>query len=374
VDDSASTDAEKTAKYVLREAHDVGCFGLIHGEAIRIKTGVRILAHVAQSTDGPFCCPRCWTKAIVHKDRGGGRIDHFAHIAPLTPLIPHGETEFHRAAKNEICDALKDLMPTGKWEVERRIPKNAKRETPDLVPDISGYLGEQRLAIEVQWSTLSLATILKRSKAYYRWRTPVLWILPLKEMLNGEFRPRSFERYLHSMYFGRVYYWVRGNGLRVIPTHYVPVQRWIDTREWIDAEGEQSGGGFQKMLRVVKNAHVLPVIDITADFLAQERNEFRPWNEKRIVPRLWLWRDKLKPWWDEEREDAIRKAWDKEAFEWGEEDSVPPPPPSRETPSEWIKAKRYCAACDEMKVAMHKEIPSTSGRWICSSCFARGYR
>lgn len=278
-----SIDAANSTKHVLREAHDVGCFGLVGGEAIQMKTGVRIAAHIAQRSDGPFACPRCWTKAIVHKDRGGGRIDHFAHNAPLTPLIPHGESEIHRVAKNEICDALKALAPDGKWEVERRIQKNEKRETPDLVPDISGYLGKQPLVIEVQWSTLSLATILKRSKAYFRWRTPVLWILPLREDFTGEFRPRSFERYLHSMYFGRVYYWRQGDGLRVTPTHYVPVQRWIDTREWTDAEGEQSGGGFQKMLRVVKTAHTTAPIDITRDFFAEERNEFRPWNEKRIV-------------------------------------------------------------------------------------------
>jgi len=270
---------------------------------------------------------------------------------------------------------MRAVEPGGKWEVERRIAKSERRDTPELVPDISGYLGTQPIVIEVQWSTLSLATILKRSTAYFRWRIPVLWILPLTEALTGEFRPRSFERYLHSMYFGRVYYWRQGNGLHVTPTHYVPVQRWIDTREWIDTEGEQSAGGFHKMLRVVKTAQSLASIDITRDFLADERDEFRPWNEKRIVPRLWLWRDKLKPWWDEAREDAIHQAWEKEALEWEDNDSFQiVSAPTDEPKHAWRKVKRFCVACGEAKVAVHKEIPPATGRWVCSSCFATGHR
>ena len=366
---------QEVAKRVLREARDVGCFGLVAGEAIQIRTGARVAARAVESTDGPFACRRCWTKAIVHKDRGGGRVDHFAHHAPLTPLIQHGETEIHKAAKNEICEALKRLAPDGRWQVERRIRKDDKRDTPELIPDISGYLRGQRLVIEVQWSTLSLATILKRSKAYYRWTTPVLWILPLKEPLSGEFRPRSFERYLHSMYFGRVYYWMRGNGLQVTPTHFVPVQRWIDTREWFDTEGdEHSAGGFPKMLRVVKTAHPSERVDISGDFFAAEREEFTPWNEKRKVPRLWLWRDNLSPWWDEAHEEALRRTWDVEALEWGETNPFSAESSTEEPSPQWRKVKRFCAACSEVKVAMHKEIPAGEGRWICSRCFATGRR
>jgi competence CoiA-like predicted nuclease len=315
--DTENQNASGIDEHILKEAWEVGCFGLVRGVAIRKKTGVRISANVAEKADAPFVCPRCWTPAIVRKDRGGGRREHFAHFAPLTPIVPHEETEIHQAAKNEICEALKEVFPNGDWRVERTIHSYEKNgvKIPELRPDVSGYLGSQRIVIETQWSTLSLATILRRSKGYRQWRTPILWILPLQKPLKGEFRPRSFERYLHSMYFGRVFYWQQGDGLKVTPTHYEMVERWVDTREWIDSEGEKTAGGFYKKLRLIKTASNSKSINIARDFKCQMRPEFYPWNEKRMVPRLLLWRDTLAPWWDEASEEATRQEWDNEEIE-----------------------------------------------------------
>lgn len=381
----------------------MGCFGLVDGEAIQIRTGATIDAERAVKQDGPFVCSRCWTPAIVRKDRGGNRAEHFAHHAPRSPILSNGETDAHRQAKNEICEALKEKFPNGKWEVERTIPANKAKQTPALVPDISGRVtDDQRLAIEVQTSTSSLATILKRSKAYHELEIPVLWILPLTKPIDFEFRPRSFERYLHSMYFGRVYYWKRGDGLHVTPTHYVPVERWVDTREWHDAQGdEHSGGGFFRRLRLIRTAASAASVDFTREFMPQRRREFRPDNEKRVVPPLLVWRDKLRAWWNEEDEDAIQRQWNQEDAanpnehqkRWlavatrPEKQGVTHRPGKsaiisdtlgerRALSSDWEKAIRTCETCGNTTNLLHKRFRASSGQevFVCLTCFRNGIR
>lgn len=310
-----NVEGKATAAHVLRSASDFGCSGLVAGHAIQVQSGKRVLADNVQKEDGPFLCPKCRIPAVVHKDRGSGRVDHFAHNAPLSPIVPHGESATHLAAKHEICDALRRRWPEGKWEVERTIPKNDETKTPELRPDISGNIEKQPLVIEVQWSTLSLATILRRSVGYFKMGKPVLWVLPLEKPIEGEFRPRSFERYLHSIYYGRVYYWQRGDGIHVTPIHFVPVERWIDIREWRDSEGEQTGGGHTKKLHLLKTASAERKINISDDFERHKRGEFAPRNEKRKVPQLRLWKDKLSVWWDENHEELAEREWEKEGPE-----------------------------------------------------------
>ncbi|MFX6019072.1 competence protein CoiA family protein, partial [Acinetobacter baumannii] len=89
---------------------------------------------------------------------------------------------------------------------------------PRLIPDISGRIGDIRLAVEVQLSTLSLSAIIKRTTAYASRGIAVLWVVPLRFELGIEpFRPRQFEKYLHSMYYGRVYYWWPELGTAIAP-------------------------------------------------------------------------------------------------------------------------------------------------------------
>ena len=307
-DDSVAK-AERAKQSILREAHEVGCDGLIAGVAIRLETGNRVPARNMTKQDGPFVCPKCWTPAVVHKDRGGGKIEHFAHNAPLSPLVAYGESATHKSAKEEICQALEQAFPDGNWAVERTL-KNKLTGKPELRPDISGRIGKTPLVIEIQWSTLSLATILKRSIGYKKWNIPVLWILPLAKDIEDEFRPRSFERYLHSMYFGRVYYWKKGDGLLVTPTHFDGTERWVDTREWVDSGGEQSAGGYFKRLRLLKVANKSEKIYIHQHFHQNERPEFTPWCEKCKIPELILWQDDLAVWWDVNRENEDRRDWE----------------------------------------------------------------
>jgi len=77
------------------------------------------------------------------------------------------------------------------------------------------------MAIEVQISSLSVETIMRRTIDYHRKGIYVLWLLQRTPALD---RPRYarkiWEKWIHAAYFGRVYYWV--NGLTAVSYHFEP--------------------------------------------------------------------------------------------------------------------------------------------------------
>lgn len=168
---------EEIKKHLRLEAEEVGCFGLIQGPAKNIYTQKKYYASLATKADGPFYCPVCNSEAIIRKC--SEKIDHFAHSARLTPVIGAHESELHSQCKNEICNQLSKNFPDGKWEVERIIPENKNIDVPELRPDISGRINQERVAIEIQVSALSITKILKRCSAYSKRGIALLWIVPL---------------------------------------------------------------------------------------------------------------------------------------------------------------------------------------------------
>jgi competence protein CoiA len=288
------------------DAYEVGCDGLLAGCALEIRTGQRIHANEATKKDGPFICPSCLSDAVVRKCVE--KIDHFAHKAPLTPVIPKGETELHNSCKLEIRDCLMNLYPDGKWACERPIEENKAKKIPRLVPDISGRMGTAPVVIEVQASSLTIPRISKRAAAYNARNIAVLWIVPLTEPIETHpFRPRLYERYLHSIYFGRTYYWWPGFGVNVQPVHYGIAYRYIDKSEWYSNDGEQhEAGGYEKPYKIIKKPELCRLLDITKDFSLHQRAGFTPWNERKAVPNLTTWQDKLDVWWDVKAESKFQ--------------------------------------------------------------------
>lgn len=290
---------------LTRDAHEVGCYGLVGCMAARNKTGERVHASQVTRADGPFHCPDCLTDAVVRKCTE--RVDHFAHKARLSPVLARGETALHKACKNEIRDELIARFPDGKWECERVIKPNKEKNTPRLIPDVSGRIDDLPVVIEIQASCLTVSRIIKRAAAYRALNCAILWIVPLKEEL-GElpFRPRLFERYLHTMYFGRTYYWMPGDGLLLRPVHYGVAYRYIDMSEWYEAGGEhRQAGGYDKPYKIVKMPYCGRRVDIVDHFHWEERGEFVPRNEKKAIPPLYTWQDDLKRWWDEEEQQRV---------------------------------------------------------------------
>lgn len=279
-----------------REAEEVGCDGLVGGTAQNLYTHSPCDAQFSTKVDGPFYCSSCKSEAVLRKCTE--KAHHFAHTARLTPVLGPLESALHRSCKQEIRDALADRHPDGRWEMERPIPAKPSHGIAELRPDISGRISEQRVAIEVQASALTPTKIVARSMAYAQRGIALLWIIPLREALGTEpFRPRLYERYIHSIYFGRSYYWWPGSGLTLFPVHYGPASRSVEYREWREDGEDCSGGGYEVEYKIIKRPIVGPRLSLDKDFEPYGREKFVPENERKEIPACIVWRDKFPPWW-----------------------------------------------------------------------------
>lgn len=177
--------------------------------AIRQLDGRKLGAWEAERDERPFLCPCC--AEIVTLRRGGIIAPHFAHKPPVTCEYGTGESEEHRRCKIAIYESLVAHPSVRKCEMERDL--GAVR------PDVSAYINDVPVAIEVQASNLTLEKICRRTEEYARRGIYVLWLPIYKEQLKRRlYSPRPFERWLHEAYSGRVYYWVEA--LRIQPVHF----------------------------------------------------------------------------------------------------------------------------------------------------------
>ncbi|HEV2915668.1 MAG TPA: competence protein CoiA family protein [Pyrinomonadaceae bacterium] len=177
--------------------------------ATRQADGHKLAAWEADKNERPFICHCCGT--IVTLRKGGIRAAHFAHQPPVTCEYGTGESEEHRLCKIAIYEGLCREAGVTKCEIERNLGT--------VRPDVSAYINNVPVAIEVQLSSLSLAKIEYRTMEYARRGIYVLWLPLYTEALRRElYRPRPWERWLHAAYFGRVYYWLEG--LRIVPVHF----------------------------------------------------------------------------------------------------------------------------------------------------------
>lgn len=261
-------------------------------------TNKPIHASEAKKSDGPFYCPDTYEELVVRKCID--KRDHFAYKGRLSSVYSSGESKLHFDCKTEICEELKKAYPKGNWLVERPIPENKEMKIGKLIPDISGRINGKPVVVEVQASTLTLPKILKRVNGYYARNVSILWIIPLKEDLGTEnFRPRQYEKYLHSMFYGKVYYWLKGNGSKVNPIHFDKADRWIKESHWFEDDGtERIEGGYYKDYKTVFKPSYGEEVDIK-DFICHEREEFIPDNEDKSVPKCLIFKDKLNNWWKE---------------------------------------------------------------------------
>lgn len=276
-------------------------FGYEHHPQVKLWAKIRatnrpIHASVANKEDGPFYCPDTYEELIIRKCVE--KIDHFAYKSRLSPVYGTAESKLHYECKMEICNELKKIFQNGNWDVERTIPPNKDKGFEKLVPDISGRINGKPVVIEVQASSLTLPKILKRVNGYFLRNVSILWIVPLKEDLGCEtFRPRQYERYLHSMYYGRVYYWQKGHGLTLTPVHFDGADRYIEESHWFEEDGtECSAGGYYKRYKTIFKPNFGERVNIK-DFIIHEREEFIPENEDKTIPRSLIFKDRLKNWW-----------------------------------------------------------------------------
>lgn len=299
----------KLRRITHRDAEEAGCYGLVNGFALIRDSGERVHVEEVTKADGPFMCASCLSDAV--RKHCTEKRDHFAHKAPTTKVIAAGESKLHFDCKIEIFEALRSAVPEGRWVCDSiRISAIKSKQLPELKPDIGGRINGKRVAIEIQVSALTLPQILKRVRGYSGRDIAILWIVPLREPLpDGVFSPRLYERYLHSIYYGRTYYWIKGDGLLVAPVHYGLAWRHIPYSEWYDAElGDvRAAGGYDVPYKRIRTPIPHPKISLVDSFLHHRRNEFIPWNERKAVPDSYIFRDKLGAWWDEKKEEQTLK-------------------------------------------------------------------
>jgi competence protein CoiA len=177
--------------------------------AARRIDGQKVAAWEIERSDGPFFCFCCRQMVVLRK--GEIKAPHFAHTPPVTCEYGAGESEAHRRCKIALFESLSTHPRVRKCEMERALGT--------VRPDVSAYINDVPVAVEVQFSNLSLARIHYRTAEYARKGIYVLWLpIHTPDLKRELYLPRPWEQWLHAAYFGRVYYWLEG--ARILPVHF----------------------------------------------------------------------------------------------------------------------------------------------------------
>src|SRR5579859_69771 len=240
--------------------------------------GGDVLASQVIKEDSPFTCPMCKSGVLVKKGRV--KIHHSSHIPPSNCVYGEGESEKHREAKQGIYETLQHHPDITKLQLERPLG--------DVRPDISFYLRNIPIAIEVQVSTLSLDTIERRTRAYTNKGIALLWTSPCPltlEYNTKKYSPLQWEKYLHAMYFGKMYYWVEGETLQ--PVRFDEHRIYVEESSWYDSDGEACyAGGYHRYAKRYRTPYFFKEVDITS--LASVTR--KPWKSKgMVIPAAKLW-------------------------------------------------------------------------------------
>jgi len=166
----------------------------------------------------------------------------------------------------EIYDALKMIPRIREVELERSFGT--------VRPDVSAMIDGVRVAIEVQISTLSPKTIRHRTEEYARKGIHVLWLLQWSPYLDGQrYNPRLWEKWVHTAYFGRVYYWVKG--LTVISYSFEPHLKHIPESSWYSQTGEAMfAGGYTRRSKRFRTAIRGKTLSLANDFIPKNRDRW----------------------------------------------------------------------------------------------------
>lgn len=220
--------------------------------AARQISGQKVAAWEVQRCDGPFLCFCC--QQIVRLKKGEVKAPHFAHVPPVTCEYGTGESEEHRRCKIALYESLSSHPRVRKCEMER--------DLGTVRPDVSAYINDVPVAIEVQLSNLSLSRIQYRTAEYARKGIYVLW-LPIytQDLSRKLYAPRPWEHWLHAVYFGKVYYWL--DGLKAAAVHFRDY--------YVQVEGRTKD--YQKLSR-----KKIPLSEgtliLTRDFIPRKREEW----------------------------------------------------------------------------------------------------
>jgi competence protein CoiA len=229
--------------------------------AKRKSDGQTVTAYFESKANGPFACLQCQEEVVLKSGRN--RVNHFAHANPIACKFAEGESELHRKCKMEIFEALRQSPAVRDAALERPLGENR--------PDVSAYINGVPVAIEVQISSLSLDTIMRRTIDYFRKGIAVLWLLQWTPALDTpRYTPKLWEKWIHAAYFGRVYYWTEG--LTVVSYHFEPHFKTVPKKSWYSEDGEKmTGGGYSRKSKRHRTAVRGQPLNLATDFAPKQR-------------------------------------------------------------------------------------------------------
>jgi competence protein CoiA len=229
--------------------------------ARRKSDGHTVTAYVESKRNAPFFCLECGEEVVLKSGRHN--VNHFAHANPIACKFGEGESDAHRKCKMEIYEAL--LRQPGVHDAALERPLGTVR------PDVSAYFNGVPVAIEVQISSLSVETIMRRTIDYQQRGIYVLWLLQWTTALDGErYTPKLWEKWVHAAYFGRVYYWKEG--LSVFSYTFEPSLKTVPKTAWYSKDGtKMTGGGYSRRSKRFRRAVRCETLDLMADFVPRER-------------------------------------------------------------------------------------------------------
>jgi competence protein CoiA len=243
-----------------------------------------VIAKDVCKDDGPFLCLEC--AAHLQLKKGTIKAHHFAHLVDAGCRCGYGEGERHRQLKEEICVTLASSSQVRSLQQERR-------ELKLVYPDISFWChGKGWVAVEVQVTDISVDTIQRRVQTYTERGIALLWVLPCNEALvDGErYRPTRWERYLHALYRGKLFYWSPEQRLQLVSlkdmtTTGEPFVWYQDKEAWL-AVGRPRKSQIYKRVHLHQQVGVLDLGAIT--YPAWQRGSF-------FLPKARLWTLKPEP-------------------------------------------------------------------------------
>ena len=270
------------------------------------ESNERVIASDVEKDDSIFRCSYCDEDTILKK--GKKRIHHFSHKSDSGCEFSGGESQEHMKAKMGIYGELSKHDNVKYCAVEYPFKELGVR--PDVIFSTKNGID---VVIEIQKSTIDIDTIQRRMDRYKSKNINVIWILlPTdKTTINA----KGWQKYLHGMCYGKVYYW--SEGAMVNPCHYMTEKVWVEgydkvdnEKMWEDYQSDYEGmswsdykdnkkdeyieevGGYFKLL---KNRKTLNFYDKSLHLVDDFGSKQKPsWNR---YPETLVWLDNTRSWW-----------------------------------------------------------------------------
>jgi len=248
--------------------------------SIRKSDNVKVRARYSNRIEKPFLCPECLGEVILKKGRI--RIPHFAHKPPFDCKYGVGEKEIHRKAKEEIFEELNKSKIVSFCDLEYRLDR--------VRPDIYFELNNIKIAIEIQISNFTLNEIMNRTWKYFNQGVYVLW-LPLftEKLRKNKYSPKSWEKWLHALNFGKVFYWKEA--LTVVPVKFNHFKLYVAESSWYEDGEERTAGGYERISKRYRTPSILSRLDLLKDFHPEERDQWETNN--MLIPKSKIYLAKI---------------------------------------------------------------------------------